>query len=154
MTKILISGRRTGKTILLVQYSAATQLPICVYTEQEGGLIKKLANELRVKIPDPVVVTRAYRNTYVGRNIDKVLVDDGDFMFEALLSRFLQIPGIKVDLFAADATIIDMNHKESDPFFHPKVVTDLGSTCDYPDFLPQILGKSVENNDQNDTKID
>lgn len=154
MTKVLIGGRRTGKTMLLVRYSAATQLPICVYTEQEGGLIKRLANELRVKIPDPVVVTRAYRNTYVGRNIEKVLVDNGVFMFESLLSRFLQLPGIKVELFAADASVIDTNPKENDPFFHPKVVTDLGSINDYPDFLSQFLGKPVENNDQNDAKID
>ena len=152
MRKIVIGGRGSGKTMLLVKYSSETELPICVYTEREASVIKGLATKLDIKIPEPLVVTKAPRPLYIGHGINKILVDDGDFILESLLSRFLQVPGIKVDMFTADITsamVTDLNSERLT--FDPKGLEKL---IEFEGFLPQIHAKPVENDDQNGAKID
>lgn len=73
---IIIGGkRRCGKTMECIKISAINQIPIVVFNEERKTPIKKEADGLKLKIPDPIVFK--HREKFVGMHKD-ILIDDVD----------------------------------------------------------------------------
>ena len=89
--KVLNMARASGKTSLLVKKSAETNHPILCrdYTSKEH--IKKIASDLKLHIPEPVIADDLGKYKLLDQNRGKTyLVDELPYVFE-------KITGIRVD---------------------------------------------------------
>ena len=88
--KIIARPRQTGKTTELILRSHQTNYPIIVPTLKQTELIKKMANEYHLWIPEPIAICDG-RST---RSSDPVLLDNADAIIEDILKLYF---GRKID---------------------------------------------------------
>ena len=82
--------RASGKTTLLIKESAKTGNPIVVSTRRRVDDVLHMANDMKVKIPEPVIASSWMNGNYSGsllRTIDGLLIDDLDDVLCDLLGR-------------------------------------------------------------------
>lgn len=82
--------RGSGKTTLLIKESAKTGRPIVVSTKRRVDYILHMANDMKIKIPEPVVASNWMNGIYSGSSlstIDGLLIDDLDDVLFDLLGR-------------------------------------------------------------------
>lgn len=82
--KKYIMPRGTGKTTGLIWQSSLTGYPIVCATEQSANYIKDIANRLGIKIQEPISAFKIA--TQHGVKYDKVLVDNAEWVLQALIS--------------------------------------------------------------------
>lgn len=89
----VISGERgTGRTTKLVKRSYETGYPILVSCSSSANYIKKIANDLSVVIPEPIIY---HNNTNIFHGIRKVIIDNADYLLQ-------QILGISIDTYSIE----------------------------------------------------
>lgn len=90
MMNFVTGGWKSGKTTALIYTSAATGYPIVVPTKSGVDFIKKQAEELNVKIPEPISATtlKMLSRGWIDIN-DKFLIDDADSIIEQALKEYL-----------------------------------------------------------------
>lgn len=107
---IINLGRGKGKTTFLVNYSAKTEKPIICCFEYQVEYIKKVAEKLNVKIPEPIIVNKNNINEVFREEKEfepKYLIDD----IEGLLNKLL---GVKIDCITTSSKVMhesDLNTK-------------------------------------------
>ena len=84
--------RGRGKTYFLVKRSARMGDPILCYSEFQAKHIKDVAIELKLKIPEPIVVRKSnLDNVFRGRKFkQKYLIDDIDVFLSSLLGESIE----------------------------------------------------------------
>ena len=88
MTKILQGGRRSGKTLALIQESARTGIYIMVANRERALQISNQAREMGYNIPFPVTVHEwlqspdRFSNSVIRR--DGIYIDDVDNVFRVI----------------------------------------------------------------------
>lgn len=90
--EIVNLDRSRGKTYFLVKRSARMGYPILCYTEYQTKHIKDIAIELKLKIPEPIVVRKSNLNdVFRGRKFkQKYLIDDVDVFLSSLLGESIE----------------------------------------------------------------
>lgn len=86
-----ISGRQTGKTHKLIRMSADNKTPIVVRNQEEVRLLKAMAMEEKLNIPEPINIISRILVALGGDTlpqVDSVIVDDADYVLKSILSRF------------------------------------------------------------------
>ena len=86
----LTGKRRSGKTMRLIFASAVTGYPIVTPAQSGVDFIKKQAQTLDVKIPEPISATtlKMLSRGWIDIN-DKFLIDDADLIIEQALKEYL-----------------------------------------------------------------
>lgn len=82
--KVHIAGRGSGKTTYLIQRSEELEIPIVVGTYLRKDAIKRNAEKLGIKIPDPILASDLLDKK--DDNPKKVLLDDIDIVINILLN--------------------------------------------------------------------
>ncbi len=90
--EIVNLDRGRGKTYFLVKRSAKMEYPILCHTEYQAKHIKDVARELKLKIPEPIVVRKSnLANVFRGRKFkQKYLIDDVDVFLSSLLGESIE----------------------------------------------------------------
>lgn len=90
--EIVNLDRGRGKTYFLVKRSARTGYPILCHTEYQAKHIKDIARDLKLKIPEPIVVRKSnLDNVFRGRKFkQKYLIDDVDLFLSSLLGENIE----------------------------------------------------------------
>lgn len=90
MMNFVTGGRGSGKTTALIYTSAVTGYPIVTDSYHKAEYIKRQAEKLNVKIPQPtcLVDCKKYSNGY-NKVTTPVLVDDADVIIERALTEYL-----------------------------------------------------------------
>jgi hypothetical protein len=74
--------RGTGKTVMAIRLSSEKNIPILTHSEINRRFIQEKANDLNIKIPDPITVTAMN----LSRCRDKsLIIDELEFVLEKLL---------------------------------------------------------------------
>lgn len=81
---ILRAPRQSGKTTNLILMSAREQLRIIVPNARMAECVARRAKELRLKIPEPMSITRYLHTPGVADTQERVLVDELDMCLFAL----------------------------------------------------------------------
>lgn len=82
--KILKMDRGAGKTFHLIRLSAILDSPILCATEQSKKYILFQAREMKLEIPEPIIVNRwNFEIVMKGRNTD-LLIDDLELVLKGL----------------------------------------------------------------------
>lgn len=84
--------RGRGKTYFLVKRSARMGYPILCYSEYQAKHIKDIAIELKLKIPEPIVVRKSNLDiVFRGHKFkQKYLIDDVDVFLSSLLGESIE----------------------------------------------------------------
>lgn len=90
--EIVNLDRRRGKTYFLVKRSAIMEYPILCYNKDQVEHIKNVARDLKLKIPEPIVVRKSnLNNVFRGRKFkQKYLIDDIDVFLSFLLGESIE----------------------------------------------------------------
>ena len=90
--KIIRLDRGHGKTYFLVKRSTRMEYPILCYSEFQAKYIKDIARDLKLKIPEPIVVRKSnLDNVFRGRKFkQKYLIDDVDIFLSSLLDESIE----------------------------------------------------------------
>lgn len=90
--EIVNLDRGRGKTYFLVKRSARMGYPILCHTEYQAKHIKDIARDLKLKIPEPIVVRKSnLDNVFRGRKFkQKYLIDDIDVFLSSLLGESIE----------------------------------------------------------------
>lgn len=90
--EIVNLDRRRGKTYFLVKRSAIMEYPILCYNKHQVKHIKDVAKDLKLKIPEPIVVRKSNLNSvFRGRKFkQKYLIDDVDVFLSSLLGESIE----------------------------------------------------------------
>lgn len=86
--KIINLGRGQGKTTRLLYASEFNYIPILCATHSQKDYLVNMAKELRLKIPEPIVVSEITSNRIIGSPAaDKdLLVDEVPMVLQCLLN--------------------------------------------------------------------
>lgn len=111
-------GRATGKTTVLIQWSAMTGIPIMTTAYHRIGLYKERAKQMGLKIPEPIL----WKNRQEGMGIDKrqVLIDDGEHFLDYVL---MQTAGVRCAGMTICEPIFELPKWEADQFSFAKIIT-------------------------------
>ena len=83
--KIISLGRGQGKTTRLLYASEFNDTPIlCANMKHKDNLIRQ-AREIGLFIPEPICVHEVFSDYTKGQEIDKILVDDMEMVFQQML---------------------------------------------------------------------
>ena len=82
---IILGGRRSGKTVLIVRLSSETQIPILVGSHGCAKRIKLVAEKMNLKIPEPIVYNEHMEDKFAGSNSKEVYIDDADWVLQCIL---------------------------------------------------------------------
>lgn len=90
--EIVNLDRGRGKTYFLVKRSAKMGYPILCHTEFQAKHIKDVARDLKLKMPEPIVVRKSNLDSvFRGRKFkQKYLIDDVDVFLSSLLSESIE----------------------------------------------------------------
>jgi hypothetical protein len=90
--EIVNLDRGRGKTYFLVKRSARMEYPILCHTEYQAKHIKDVARELKLKIPEPIVVRKSNLDiVFRGHKFkQKYLIDDVDLFLNSLLGESIE----------------------------------------------------------------
>ena len=90
--EIVNLDRGRGKTYFLVKRSARTGYPILCHTSFQAKHIKDVAINLRITIPEPIVVRKSnLDNVFRGRHHKQnYLIDDVDVFLSSLLGESIE----------------------------------------------------------------
>lgn len=84
--KIIVGGRRSGKTTDLVKLSKELNIPILLTNHSQKHMVEKMAEYLDLEIPKPLVISGLSDvEKLKGTTTKEVLVDQADMLLEALL---------------------------------------------------------------------
>jgi len=87
---VINSGRRTGKTTALIKLSSETQKIIICPNQKNVKLIKKMAIDMNLKIPNPLTIEDVvFRQVNKGFTRNGVLVDDADVCLSMICNDFV-----------------------------------------------------------------
>lgn len=81
---IYIGTRQSGKTTKLIQLSAETGATIAAATPQMARYIAYMANQMGLKIPEPVPYSVMLNNAYCFEKPTRYLVDEAQMLFDML----------------------------------------------------------------------
>lgn len=84
--KLLIKGRRTGKTTQMLYTSEATGYPIVVHSRQMVSVLKNRAKQLGISIPEPITVNDLRMGFFSPKG---VLIDEADKIISDALDAYL-----------------------------------------------------------------
>lgn len=102
-TQLIVGGRRSGKTSLLLRESAKTGIYILVANRQRALELSKQAKDLGYNIPFPITLEEYFAsNRFVGNRFIRekgIFMDDADDIFGTIFST--------VDIKAATITRMD-----------------------------------------------
>lgn len=82
---IIYGDRCSGKTTKLIMTSAVMNMPIICNEQYRAHYIKEKANQLRVDIPEPIVIEQGY--SYNG----SVLLDDANLYIKDALEQYFGV---------------------------------------------------------------
>ena len=83
--KIINLGRGQGKTTRLLYASEFNNAPIlCANIKHKEDLIRR-AREMNLFIPEPICVHEVFSDYTRGKEIDRILVDDMELVFQQML---------------------------------------------------------------------
>ena len=107
----LTGKRRSGKTTTLIYASAVTGYPIVTPTRSMADFIKKQAQTLDIKIPEPVCVEqlRLFSRGRTDDN-DKYFIDNADEIIKLALKEYLHCTPVAAVI--NDVTTINALPKE------------------------------------------
>lgn len=90
--EIVNLDRGRGKTYFLVKRSARMGYQILCHSEFQAKHIKDIARDLKLKIPEPIVVRKSnLDNVFRGRKFkQKYLIDDIDVFLSSLLGESIE----------------------------------------------------------------
>ena len=89
--EIVNLDRGRGKTYFLVKRSARKGYPILCYSEFQAKHIKDIAKDLKLKIPEPILIERYNLNNILrGQHKQKYLIDDVDLFLNRLLGESIE----------------------------------------------------------------
>lgn len=101
--KIICDSRQTGKTTKLIHLSAKNNIPILVKNNRHKEFIEKLAEDLLLHIPEPIIFstndTRYYYN--------KVYIDELNLFFNYDIVGFTITDKRKINLIKNIKKILD-----------------------------------------------
>lgn len=83
--KIISLGRGQGKTTRLLYASEFNDAPILCSNEVHKKYLKRMAEELRLHIPEPIIVSDFFTSKIRGKRIEEILVDDAEWVLQNLL---------------------------------------------------------------------
>ncbi len=83
--------RHGGKTTALIHTSAVTGYPIICHCYNEVDLIKKQAEQMQVRIPEPISVY-GYDEKCRGKKFRGLLIDNLDIMLPKILEEYFGAP--------------------------------------------------------------
>ena len=87
--RVIYKGRGNGKTKLLIERSAAFQIPIVVRTRKSVSYILRFAKDLNLKIPEPLTVDDIRTGKTQGTISQQILIDDAEPIIEEALRCYL-----------------------------------------------------------------
>lgn len=83
--KIISLGRGQGKTTRLLYASEFNNAPILCCNDVHKKYLKHMAEELRLHIPEPIIVSDFFTCNIRGKRIEEILVDDAELVLQQLL---------------------------------------------------------------------
>lgn len=83
--KIISLGRSQGKTTRLLYTSEFNDVPILCCNDVHKKYLKHMAYELRLDIPEPIIVSDLFTSRIRGKRIESILVDDAELVLQQLL---------------------------------------------------------------------
>ena len=88
--RIIFKGRGEGKTTEVIVDSYIHNAPIILNNSDSKRYVKKLSEDLELKIPDPITISELQSYELKGiRNSEKMyLVDNAELVLSQLLSRY------------------------------------------------------------------
>ena len=90
MMNFITGERQSGKTTALIYTSAVTRYPIVAGSHHEIVFIKRQAEKLNVKIPEPICLADCkMRSNGYNKVTTQILLDNADTMIERALSQYL-----------------------------------------------------------------
>ena len=98
--KIISLGRGQGKTTRLLYASEFNNAPILCQNEVHKRSLKRMAEELGLYIPEPIIVSDFFSQKIRGKRIEEILVDDA----ELVLQQFLYSMGLHSEIKAITIT--------------------------------------------------
>lgn len=101
--KYVIGGRGSGKTTKMIVVSEITGYPIVVSTERQKEHIKAVAERLKCKIPNPMVVKEAIQRGT--RLCTPILIDNAEEIINQALKSYFG-----TDVFCLTMTIESENN--------------------------------------------
>lgn len=93
---IILGGRRSGKTVLIVRLSYENQIPILVGSHKCAERIKLVAEKMNLKIPEPIVYNEHMEDKFAGSPSKEVYIDDADWVLQCML-RTIKINAITMN---------------------------------------------------------
>ena len=90
-TKIIVDGRRSGKTTRAIEESARTGRYIVVRNDAMKHSINVLADELGIRILNPITLDEWKRGVAVRVKLKGIIVDEGLIMLEELLGTSIHM---------------------------------------------------------------
>lgn len=85
--KIIRMDRGRGKTLHMIKLSAILDSPIICASEQSKKIILYKAKEMRLEIPEPIVLNKSnYDIVMKGRKFSDLLIDDLELVLKGLLN--------------------------------------------------------------------
>ena len=83
--RLYVNGRGSGKTMWAMMESARTGVPILAFSRQRKQIIRKMALDFGIEIPEPVTIEELNES---GKNkAEEVIVDEA----QELLQRMLEV---------------------------------------------------------------
>ena len=91
-TKIIVQGRRTGKTTKVIEESAKTSKYILVPNQRMADIIFKQALDMGINIPFPVTIDEVL-NKHVSSHVKRqgVIIDEGLILLETILGTHIHM---------------------------------------------------------------
>lgn len=99
-TKIILGDRQTGKTTELIKQSVALGAPIVCQFKDEPELIRKLAIENDIQVPETIMASdlMEYRTSSSGRDFPYGVCIDDPWMLLRTLLNYVDIAAVTVNL--------------------------------------------------------
>lgn len=99
-TKIILGDRQTGKTTELIKQSVALGAPIVCQFKDEPELIRKLAVENGIQVPETIMASdlMEYQTSSSGRDFPNGICIDDPWMLLKTLLNYVDIAAVTVNL--------------------------------------------------------
>ena len=95
--KIIMRGRRNGKTTELIKMSAENGGYIVCRSHNAASMIKKQSKEMGLKIPYPITYAELLRKSYYAKGVKKLYIDDVDELLRTL-TRGVEVEAITINI--------------------------------------------------------
>ena len=83
--KIISLGRGQGKTTRLLYASEFNDAPILCCNDVHKKYLKRMAEDLGLYIPEPIIISDFFASKIRGKRIDGILIDDAELVLQQLL---------------------------------------------------------------------